>query len=72
MCIVTRQDVDIANKEILSFADWWAARQASCDQKRMVTSHALSEDAHKKHADLFAEQSVSAARAVSAIRSLGI
>lgn len=48
MCIVTRQDVDMTSKEIRSFADWWASRQSSCDQQRMVASHALTQSAHEK------------------------
>lgn len=41
MCIVTRQDVDMSNKEVRCFADWWSREQSVKDQDRMNRGYAL-------------------------------
>ena len=53
MCVVTRQDVEISNKEIRNFADWWAERQNKRDPSRMYRSRHACEESRRKNADLF-------------------
>ncbi len=53
MCIVTRQDVELANKEVSCFADWWRSIQSPNDQSRMALSRRACEKSLKINADLF-------------------
>ena len=38
MCVVTRHDVDVSNKEVSNFATWWASVQAKRGSDRMNSS----------------------------------
>ena len=53
MCIITRQDTDLNNKEVRCFADWWRSLQSPGDQDRMSRSLMACEASRKKNADLF-------------------
>ncbi len=54
MCIVTRQDVELTNKEVSSFANWWRSIQSPGDQDRMSRSLRACEKSLAMNADLFA------------------
>ncbi len=56
MCVVTRHDVDIANKEVSSFANWWSRVQAKRDNDRMTSSSDLCARAREINRDLFEEK----------------
>ncbi len=59
MCVVTRQDVDINNKEIRCFAEWWSALQSQRDQERMNRSYHACMVSLMKDDELLSESQVS-------------
>ena len=40
MCVVTRQDSEVANKEISKFAEWWARAQLQNGHEHIERVHA--------------------------------
>ena len=40
MCVVTRQDSEVANKEISKFAEWWARAQLQNGHDHIERIHA--------------------------------
>lgn len=53
MCIITRQDVELSNKEISQFASWWSSIQSPNDQSRMDLSRRACVKSRQINADLF-------------------
>ncbi len=53
MCIVTRQDVEMTNKQVRDFASWWYSVESSTDQDRMTKSVEACKVSLEKNAEFF-------------------